>query len=103
MTEPTRLTRLSAELQVWHAAHPAATLIELEEALDAQLDLVRAELLAELVATPPPATTCPNCGQPLVRRGRHPRTLTTRGGAELTLERPYLTCPACGDGLFPPG
>jgi YgiT-type zinc finger domain-containing protein len=103
MTEPTRLTRLSDELQVWHAAHPESTLSELEEALDAQLDVVRAELLADLVAATPPSTTCPSCGQSLVRRGQQRRTLTTRGAAALTIERAYLTCPACGDGLFPPG
>ncbi len=103
MTDATRLARLSDDLHAWRAAHPEATLSELEEALDARLDVVRAELLVDLAATTPSSTTCSTCGQALVRRGRHPRTLTTRGGADLTLERDYLTCPACGDGLFPPG
>jgi len=103
MMDATPLARLTDELQAWRAAHPEATLTELEEALDARLDVVRAELLVDLAVITPSSTTCSTCGQALVRRGQHARTLTTRGGVDLTLERVYLTCPACGDGLFPPG
>lgn len=87
-----------------YAAHPEATLSELEAALDARLDAARAAVLMELVADEPlPPATCPSCGGPLNRRGQQTRSLTTRGGEALTLKRDYLTCPVCGDGLFPPG
>jgi hypothetical protein len=103
MTDATRFARLSDDLDAWHGAHPQATLSELEEALDARLDVVRAELLIDLAATTSSSTTCSTCGQALIRRRQHARTLTTQGGADLTLERAYLTCPTCGDGLSPPG
>jgi len=103
MTNATRWADLGDDLHAWHAVRPEATLSELEAALDVRLDALRAELLAELVAATPTPTTCPSCGRPLVQRGRHPRTLTTRGGQALTIARPYLSCPACEEGLFPPG
>ena len=45
---------------------------------------------------------CPDCGVPLQHRGAHARTLQTHGGLDITLERHYGVCPACGAGLFPP-
>lgn len=46
---------------------------------------------------------CPVCETPLVKRGKHSRSLQGRGGQEIRLERSYGTCPVCGTGLFPPG
>lgn len=95
---------IEAEVRSWRAAHPAATLTEIERALDARLDLARAELLADVAAAAPATDArCPDCGTSMVRRGERTRTLRTEGGVALPLTRAYLTCPACGRGLFPPG
>jgi predicted RNA-binding Zn-ribbon protein involved in translation (DUF1610 family) len=96
----------------WRAAHPRATFREIAEALDAELDPLRAQMLAD-AATASPATrfteggcdrpTCPQCGGQVIGRGRRRRSLTTRGDATVKLEREYGTCATCGRGVFPPG
>jgi predicted RNA-binding Zn-ribbon protein involved in translation (DUF1610 family) len=96
-------TALAADLHRWRRAHPAATLTEIEHALDARLNTARAGLLAEVAGDVPDAEErCPGCGERLVRRGDRTRTLRTHGDAPVPLTRPYLSCPACGAGLFPP-
>lgn len=97
------LQQVEAEMRRWRSAHPEATLTEIEQVLDQRLRAVRGVLLTELAEDTPLAEHCPRCGGRMVRRGQRGRTLTTQGGEVLPLERPYLTCPACGDGLFPPG
>ena len=44
---------------------------------------------------------CPDCGQELVSSGKRRQSLQTVGGQEVTLEREYGVCPACGGKLFP--
>ena len=97
----------------WRAAHPTATFDEIEAALDERLNQVRARVLADLAlasAAADPATAsagerprCERCGVVLQARGASDRTLLTQGGAAVRLVRTYATCPACGDGSFPPG
>ena len=97
----------------WRAAHPKATLSEIEVALDERLDRLRARLLADLAlasaaADPQEASgeeraRCERCGVMLQARGRSERKLLTQGGAEVPLRRTYVACPRCGDGSFPPG
>jgi hypothetical protein len=99
-------------MREWRIQHPKATLREIETELDARLARTRARMLEDLALQTTAATwqdaarlhspTCPQCGTPLAERGRHPRTLLTHGGQELTLERSYGVCPACASGLFPP-
>ena len=99
----TAVTAVETEVRAWRAAHPRATLTEIEQALDARLDLARAALLAEVVSdVPAGGERCPACGGPLVGRGSRTRTLRTAGDAPLPLTRPYLSCPVCATGLFPP-
>jgi len=94
---------VEADLRAWHADRPDATLAEIEAALDARLREARAVLLADLArGAPGGARRCPACGGRLVRRGERTRTLRTHGEAPLALARAYLTCSACGAGLFPP-
>jgi len=94
---------LAADLRAWRRAQPDATLTEIEHALDARLDPVRARVLAEVAAdVAADSGRCPDCGGQLVGRGSRTRTLRTAGDAELALTRPYLTCPVCRTGLFPP-
>lgn len=103
MAESTIERELLAKLSAWQAAHPEATLTDLETILDQHLDAVRASVLSTAANACPTATTCPACGHALTRRGTRSRKVVTRGGEALALERAYLTCPECGDGLFPPG
>ena len=97
----------------WRAAHPQATLREIEDAVDAQMKQLRAQLIQELVQIgeagdwsegPPEARRrCERCGTVLLSRGKQRRWLQTNGGEALKLERSYGTCPDCGQGIFPPG
>ena len=97
----------------WRAAHPHATLSEIEEALDERLNQVRARVLADLAlastATDVQAASgeerprCERCGTALQARGQSERGVVTHGGVEVRLRRSYATCPRCGDGTFPPG
>jgi hypothetical protein len=93
---------MEAELHTWRRARPAATWTEIEQAVDRQLDRLRAQVLGEVVADTAVPPTCPTCGGPLQARGEHARTVITDGGEPITLTRSYQTCPACGTGLFPP-
>jgi hypothetical protein len=108
-----RLTEeIMTGMREWRAQHPQATLRAMEDELDARWARVRARMLedmalsstaADWAATPTSEhPRCPDCGQPLQRRGTETRTLQTHGGQALTLARRYGTCPACGAGLFPP-
>ena len=96
---------VEAELAAWRAAHPRATLTEIELAVEAATARVRAYWLGEL--TRPEEGTgrppCPTCGGPLRRRGRRTRrVLVAHQARPLELERAYLWCPACRAGLSPP-
>lgn len=101
--EQTAFSGVERELRRWRAAHPDATLYEIETTLDARLRGARAALLAEVAADVRDETPrCAECGGRLVRRGMRGRTLRTAGDAPLALSRPYLICPVCATGLFPP-
>lgn len=101
-----------AEMDAWRAAHPTATLAEIETALDERLSALRRHLLTETVSKSPQADwssrppdlrpTCPTCAVPLQPRGKRTRQLRTTGG-DVTLNRTYGRCPICGAGVFPPG
>jgi YgiT-type zinc finger domain-containing protein len=100
-------------MQDWRTAHPQASFAEIESAVDERLAGVRARMLEAAALASRAADVgalaeaerprCPECGQPLVERGRHTRTLTAAGDQAVHLERSYAVCPSCGTGLFPPG
>jgi predicted RNA-binding Zn-ribbon protein involved in translation (DUF1610 family) len=95
-----------ATLEAWRAAHPQATLRQIEIEVDRHLAGVRARLLeGAAVAGPaePIPPPCPACGEPMHWDGERTRQLTTTHDATITLTRRYARCPACGTGLFPPG
>jgi hypothetical protein len=99
-----RLSAIEAEFHQWRQAHPMATLSELEMELDRRLRAGRAQVLSDAAGSAQPGScVCPNCGTALVANGHHPRQVVTHADEVLTLDRPYLRCPACGTGLFPPG
>jgi hypothetical protein len=96
----------------WQLQHPNASLTEIEQALDERWYRLRSRMLANLAREREAANwqanaaadrpSCPDCGRPLIRRGRQPRSLKTHGGLNLTLTRSYGYCPACKKGHFPP-
>jgi YgiT-type zinc finger domain-containing protein len=97
----------------WRAAHPRATLREIEAARDEHLAALRARMLEDLALrsaqtdvaalAPEERPLCPECGARLEARGRKRRRLTTTHERTITLTRTYAVCPVCGTGLFPPG
>jgi predicted RNA-binding Zn-ribbon protein involved in translation (DUF1610 family) len=97
----------------WRAAHPRATLREIEGVLDERLAALRARMLEDLALTSKHADVqalpveerppCPTCGARLEARGAKTRRLTTTYERQITLTRSYAVCPSCGTGLFPPG
>ena len=98
-------------MQDWRTQHPTATLTEIEQALDARLAALRAQMLQDLAldsaaatwpATPTAAAQCPTCHVPVRPRGRHRRRLRTHGGKRLVFHRPYGICPQCHQGFSPP-
>lgn len=101
-----------SKLDEWRAAHPKATLREIEAAVDEQMAKVRAEMVGELARrsaladlaalAPEERPRCERCRVPLVASGRRRRRLKGPGDEEVTLDRSYAVCPRCDLGLFPP-
>ena len=105
---------VQADLAAWRAAHPRATLAEIEAAVGESTRRLQARYLHDLVAASPSADVaatpvedrprCPACGGRLVARGRGERAVLTPGQPEpVRIERSYAVCAACEAGLFPPG
>jgi hypothetical protein len=101
------------EMQMWRAAHPRATLAEIEAEAEARVVRLRARLVEDTALASAArdwtereaeeCPTCPACGHRLQARGVDTRRLTVPGDQAIALTRRYGTCPACGTGLFPPG
>lgn len=99
-------------MREWRTHHPKATLREIELELDTRLNRMRARMREDIALVSPAADwrdtplsqhpTCPDCQLPSQLRGIDTRTLQTYGAQNLTFERRYGTCQACGAGLFPP-
>jgi RNase P subunit RPR2 len=99
-----------AAVAQWRAAHPHATLAEIEQAVDEQINRLRARMIEQTAQASATAESevsqgwvCEQCGQPLQARGRAKRRWQTHAGQEVEVERTYVTCPQCGGGFFPPG
>ena len=94
----------AVQLAHWRAAHPAATLAEIEQAVDAHLSAYRAGLIEQTAQPvgPIPRPVCPECGGALQQVGQRARTLRTAHDGRLTLSEAGWRCPVCGTGVFPP-
>jgi hypothetical protein len=100
-----------AAIAAWGRDHPRATLAEIEDAVDEQVARLRQHLVEERLqahaladeARSPERRVCPGCGGAMRSHGKKPRTLTTKQGGALELDRTYWWCPRCRAGLFPPG
>ena len=107
------LRTVARSVQAWRKAHPKATLTEIETAVDERLAAARAQLIttaaqasaaADLTALPAAARPrCAQCGERLQVHGHRTRYLSTLYDQPLVLRRSYARCPACGQGVFPPG
>ena len=105
-------TAARASILEWRRDHPRATMREIEEAVDEQMDAMRAQMLGDVAVESASAKfagknirarpVCQACGCPLISNGAAERTLTTTGGREVHLRRSYARCPGCGLELFPP-
>ena len=91
----------------WHQEHPEATFDEMEEELGQQRRSILGDFLelslrqGDLGATPE-APPCKQCGKPMVFKGYPEKTIQGLE-AEAKLPRAYYVCPACQEGIFPPG
>jgi hypothetical protein len=100
-----------AEIDGWRREHPKATFGEIEAAVEARLDSLRAELIEQEIALRAEAgsedrshrPTCAQCGKLMEARGTRERSVTVQGNRPVRLRRQYLVCQACGTGRFPPG
>jgi hypothetical protein len=63
---------------------------------------IAAELARADAGALPPWPTCPSCGEKMKNKGQRTRRVVTESG-EVEVERTYYYCPACRQGLFPPG
>jgi YgiT-type zinc finger domain-containing protein len=65
---------------------------------------VRQSLMQEMVADVQETAVglCETCGGKLRYKGKKPKRVVTLRG-EVTVERDYYQCGACGSGYFPPG
>ncbi len=91
------------QLRQWRAAHPTATLREIERETDRQLARVRADLVARIAqgSERPARPDCPSCGRLMRRVGVRQRTVTTAQEGQLHLHGARYRCSACGTELFP--
>lgn len=100
---PNELVR---KLSQWHQANPRATLTEIEEAVEAELAIVRKQLVEELAqekTVEQKVPDCPQCGQKMVKNGHRERQLKSKEGQTIQLKRQQWRCLNCGATLFPPG
>jgi hypothetical protein len=103
---------LRPALTEWRAAHPQATMWEIEGAVEEHLAGVRAEFIEELAEksrlreicelSEAERPRCERCGSVLRARGQRSRTLQDKGGEDVVLRRSYADCPTCRVGVFPP-
>ena len=97
-------------LEQWREEHSRATMREIEDEIDQRLSALRAQMISDTANASErerweraQGVQCPNCGAKLVKKGKKKRILLTRDGREIELNREYAVCPACGQGIFPPG
>ena len=106
-TQPEQPDELTRKMRQWQQANPKATLTEIEEAVEAELALLRKRLVEEMARDKEAANQtvpdCPQCGQKMVKNGRRKRKLESKEGQTLELNRQQWRCLDCGATLFPPG
>jgi YgiT-type zinc finger domain-containing protein len=99
------LNQVQGALATWRSTHPRATLAEIEVAVEEQIERLRGHLIKEQTEAgfAEEHPICRRCGTTMKPQATTKRTLVLRGDQPLELERSYVVCPSCGEGLFPPG
>ena len=95
----------------WGAAHPQATMREIEDVIEERLNRVRAELVEELaeksrlrdIGRLPAAEwpRCEQCGEPLRERGRRTRRVRAKGGQQVVYRGATQIASPAGWGFSP--
>jgi YgiT-type zinc finger domain-containing protein len=94
-------------LCAWRKAHPGATFDEIAEAIRKEREELTGRLVGELAVQEQKLhlweeAYCPTCGEKARYKGKRRRQVVHKEGVS-TLERPYYSCPHCGEGFFPLG
>lgn len=107
------MEEVTGGVKEWRLQHPRATLAEIERAVDERLAKARARMVADAAQTSATADLtqlpeaerprCAQCGVRLQVHGQETRHLCTTYDQDVVLRRSYAVCPACGQGVFPPG
>jgi hypothetical protein len=102
-----RLEKAVDELLEWDEEHKRPTLTQIEDIVLKLRKEVGEDLASELLADavgkrPVPGPACPKCGREMRFKGEFEKHIESRTGG-IEYERGYYTCPACEEGLFPPG
>lgn len=102
-----RLEKAIDELLDWEERHERPTFTQIEDIVLKLRKDMGEEMTEEMLArqeskTRVPGPACPECGTEMRLKGEFRRQIESRvGGAEY--ERSYYYCPACDEGIFPPG
>jgi uncharacterized protein with PIN domain len=83
----------------------ALMLSDIERLVRTAGEAVMTEFTAKMVdaeAQQEASAICPECGEKMRYKGQKGRDLITETG-EVRFERAYYYCPACRQGIFPPG
>lgn len=102
-----RAGELWDEFDAWYEANPDATFDEIDEHLGQRRRAVLGEMLElrlrqdDLGATPE-APRCRKCGKAMMFKGYVPKSVQGLD-IEAEISRAYFHCPACKEGIFPPG
>ena len=102
---PTDLTNMLKNIEQWKKNHPKATMYEIEQAVEQELDKLRQGLIEQLATEKKEEvaeTKCPECGAKMMKNGTKKRRLKGKGNQEVELEREQLKCQKCGLTFFPP-
>lgn len=106
-------SEVTEHMRDWRREHPKATFRQIEREVEAQLARLRARMLTDVANASTAAEfagqpqeerpTCPQCGVPVVARGKKRRAIRAHGDGEVLLERQHAACPKCGAAFFPSG
>ena len=95
------------ELLAWEETNTAPNLQQLEEEVlklreGFGQELALTVLEGQEAVQPAAGMKCPQCGQEMRYKGRKPKAIES-WVVDGALKRGYYYCPACKQGLFPPG
>ncbi len=95
------------ELRGWRRKHPEASFDEIAAQVTPRRRALMGKMMSQLALQEGDGEVveglaCPDCGQPMLYKGKPKRGVAHLEG-ETELVRAYYYCTHCEDGLFPPG